>query len=59
MTALGCKDQKWFKWFKIEANKQKTPTKKFTFHKRSPETARHNNAIDSYSSHLFAPIPQH
>ena len=40
-------------------SKQKTPTKKFTFHKSSPETERHNNAINSYSSHLFAPIPQH
>ena len=59
MTALGCKDQKWFKWLKIQANKQKTPTKKFTFRKRSPETAKHNNAIDSCSSYLFAPIPQH
>ena len=59
MTALGCKDWKWFKRLKIQANKQKTPTKKFTFHKRSPETARHNNAIDSCSSYLFAPTPQH
>lgn len=59
MTALGCKDWKWFKRLKIQANKQKTPTKNFTFHKRSPETARHNNAIDSCSSYLFAPVPQY
>lgn len=22
MTALGCKDQKWFKWLKTQANKK-------------------------------------